>query len=37
MLTNEQVSAQYQSLHCPVCGQPLSFRLAREGNQVSPS
>jgi predicted RNA-binding Zn-ribbon protein involved in translation (DUF1610 family) len=29
MVTNEQVSAQHQSLHCPVCGQPLSFRLAR--------
>ena len=29
MLTTEQVSAQYQSLHCPVCGQVLSFRIAR--------
>ena len=29
MVTNEQVSAQHQSLHCPVCGQVLSFRIAR--------
>ena len=29
MVTNEQVSAQPQSLHCPVCGQVLSFRIAR--------
>ena len=29
MVTNEQISAQQQSLHCPVCGQPLSFRIAR--------
>ena len=29
MVTNEQVSPQHQSLHCPVCGQVLSFRIAR--------
>ena len=29
MVINEQVDAQHQSLHCPVCGRPLSFRLAR--------
>ena len=29
MINDEQVSTQHQSLQCPVCGQPLSFRLAR--------
>jgi predicted RNA-binding Zn-ribbon protein involved in translation (DUF1610 family) len=29
MINDEQVTAQDQSLQCPVCGQPLSFRLAR--------
>ena len=29
MITHEQGSAKHQSLQCPVCRQPLSFRLAR--------